>query len=154
MIPSLVQFVHAAKRATYAAEGDLASVTPLLAATKQLEYSDGSFLYRDLYAGMNFFVGQELVYESGRPVWSMAYAGGMTVDSTDAAVAAVYGVLRVALLQTPIALPLRGPGRLKKDQLEYACEVTGKFERFQGREVIRLAGSPVFELHFSGGALQ
>jgi hypothetical protein len=66
-IPDLKRFLFAAKQATYAAQGDAASVPPALPDTRQLEYADGDFLYRDIYVGMFRFVGQEIVYLSGRP---------------------------------------------------------------------------------------
>jgi hypothetical protein len=48
-----------AKRTTYAGRGDEATVMPLLPGSKQLEYRDGDYLYRDIYFGMAYFVGQE-----------------------------------------------------------------------------------------------
>jgi hypothetical protein len=63
MPSTLAAFIKAAKQSTYAALGDSASVAPLLPSTKQLEFASGEYLYRDIYAGMNLFVGQELVYE-------------------------------------------------------------------------------------------
>jgi hypothetical protein len=37
-------------------------VTPLVPGSKQLEYRDGEYLYRDIYVGMAYFVGQEVVF--------------------------------------------------------------------------------------------
>lgn len=75
--PGLVEFLRAAKAATYAAQGDDASVPPALPDSKQLEFRDGPFLYRDIYLGMFRFVGQEVVYLADRALWSMSYAGGL-----------------------------------------------------------------------------
>jgi hypothetical protein len=151
--PSLAEFIKAAKLATYAASADSASVVPLLRNTKQLEYSSGEYVYRDIYAGTGFFAGQELVYEAGEAVWSMTYSGGLTVSASEAATAAIYRFLRTALLQAPAKLPLRGPSSLTSGQLQYSCIVTGELARFHGTEQIRIAGSPVYELQFSGGEL-
>jgi hypothetical protein len=104
---SLESFLLAAKSATYAAQGDDASVDPLLADTKQLEYTDGSFLYRDIYAGMFRFVGQEVAYQHCRAVWSMSYAGGLVRDANRDLTKSIYAHLRKALLLTPASLPLR-----------------------------------------------
>jgi len=76
-LPELAAFLHAAKFATYATQGDQASVTPLLPGSKQLEFRNGDFFYRDIYAGLFYFVGQEIAYFRDTPVWSMSYAGGM-----------------------------------------------------------------------------
>ncbi|WP_431191969.1 DUF5680 domain-containing protein [Rubrivivax gelatinosus] len=106
-----------------------------------------------MYAGMKLFVGQELVYRLGTAVWSMGYSGGVTVSASDSATAEIYRFLRTALLQAPEQLPLRGPESLISGQLEYSCAVSGELGRFHGTEIICIAGSPVYELHFSGGAL-
>ena len=153
MPSTLAAFIKAAKQSTYAALGDSASVAPLLPSTKQLEFASGEYLYRDIYAGMNLFVGQELVYRSGVAVWSMSYSGGVTVSASDAATSEIYRFLRTALLQVPEQLPLRGPASLSSGQLQYSCAVAGELARFHGTEIICIAGSTVYELHFSGGAL-
>lgn len=55
----LARFLAVAKRDTYAAQGDEASVRPLLAGSKQLEYSEGPFHYRDIYFGLRSFPGSK-----------------------------------------------------------------------------------------------
>ncbi|MBI4987914.1 MAG: hypothetical protein HZC23_03740 [Rhodocyclales bacterium] len=84
--PGFAQFLRSAKAATYAAQGDDASVTPVLPDSRQLEYRDGAFLYRDIYVGMFRFVGQEVVYQNDRAVWSTSYAGGLAQDVSGSAV--------------------------------------------------------------------
>jgi hypothetical protein len=54
----LALFLRSAKAATYAAQGDDASVPPVLQDTKQLEFRAGEFLYRDIYAGVFRIAGQ------------------------------------------------------------------------------------------------
>jgi hypothetical protein len=92
-LDAFVGFLLQAKRATYAAVGDDAAVAPLVPGSKQLEYRAGDYLYRDIYLGMPFFVGQEVVAHRDRPVWSMSYAGGMRRPSPDADARAVYAFL-------------------------------------------------------------
>jgi hypothetical protein len=87
MSSELVGFIHSAKLATYAAQGDDASTRPLLVDSKQLEYVRGPYLYRDIYVGMFRFVGQKIVYADDRAVWSMAYSGGLCPGSVCRAVA-------------------------------------------------------------------
>lgn len=70
-----LDFLIQAKKATYASQGDNASVTPLLKGSRQLEFLEGDFLYRDIYFGMSYFIGQETVYYKGNPIWSMSYSG-------------------------------------------------------------------------------
>lgn len=153
MSPSLVQFIRAAKLATYAAQGDFASVQPLLPGTKQLEYVADDLVYRDIYAGMNRFVGQEIVYQCGQPVWSMSYSGGLASQGSSAAAPAIYAFLRQALRQCPVESPLRGPSEFRFEDLEYTCRVQGTMARFTGQELVKLAGTRVYEFNFGGGVL-
>jgi hypothetical protein len=78
-----VDFLLEAKRATYAGQGDEATVTPLVPGSKQLEYRDGDYLYRDIYFGMAYFAGQEVVFHREQTVWSMSYARGVMPLSRD-----------------------------------------------------------------------
>jgi hypothetical protein len=52
-----ISFLLNAKRATYASQGNDASVAALLQGAKQLEYRDGPYFYRDVYYGMETFTG-------------------------------------------------------------------------------------------------
>ena len=80
----LAAFLLQAKLHTYAAQGDEASVAPLLPGSRQLEYRDGFWFYRDIYFGGERFVGQETVYYDSTPVWAMSYAGGIIAAGVSA----------------------------------------------------------------------
>lgn len=148
-----LHFLHAAKRATYAAQGDGASVQPLLPDSRQLEHAHGPYLYRDIYVGMLHFIGQEIVYLQGRALWSMSYSGGLLPGVADADAAPIYRALRAALSAVPPALPLRGPQSFEHQGLSYRCSAVGGIERFHGQETVSRQGQPLYELHFAGGAL-
>ena len=150
----MIEFLRTAKLTTYASQGDVASVPALLAASKQLEYRQGEWLYRDVYFGMFRFAGQEVVYHQSEPVWSMTYSGGLTRDDAHGQAAEIYAFLRHALLQTPASLPLRGPAALTAGDKSYVCTTVGGVEFFHGTEFIEIAGARVYELHFSGLRLQ
>lgn len=150
---ALAHFLLAAKQATYAAQGDDASVVPLLADSKQLEYREGEFFYRDIYVGMARFTGQEIVYVNDRAIWSMSYAGGLSANTKGIPASQIYAFLREALQKAPLALPLRGPHFLVSDALHYTCQCTGSIEQFYGVESITLDGECLYQLHFSGGML-
>ncbi len=105
-------FLVEAKRQTYAAQGDDATVAPLVPGARQLEYRQGTFLYRDIYFGSAFFVGQETVYEGDSPVWAMGYAGGVIPpDLPSSVIRGVYGFLRAALRRVGLERPYRGPNQ-------------------------------------------
>lgn len=152
--PGLARFLCSAKAATYAAQGDDASVAPALPDSRQLEYRDGEFLYRDIYVGMFHFVGQEVVYLNDRTVWSMSYAGGLAQGVSPDAVQPVYAFLRRALLAPPPAFPVRGPAGFAADNLHYVCDCEGSLAWFQGSEHIAQDGAPLYALRFAGGLLQ
>lgn len=78
---TLLDFLIRAKNPTYASQGDEASVSPLLEGSRQLEFREGPFFYRDVYFGMRFFTELEVVYHQGRPVWSMSYSGGVVKEA-------------------------------------------------------------------------
>jgi Domain of unknown function (DUF5680) len=150
----LRSFLRTAKRATYAAQGDEATVVALLGDSKQLEFREGAYLYRDIYVGMFRFVGQEIVYESSKAVWSMSYAGGLVSSASAETAKSVYAVLRAALLKCPDDLPLRGPTVLDQGGLSYLCEVNGSLEQFHGVETIRQGDEAWYALRFSGGVVR
>lgn len=155
MSESVLDFLVKAKRQTYAAQGDDASVMPLLPGSRQLEYGDGSFFYRDVYFGVAYFVGQETVYREARPYWSMSYAGG--VDSSVTAkdeIRRIYAFLRAALRQVSEDHIFRGPSTFHDVDFEYRNTFEGKFEAFYGTEMIRQQGRTVYALHYSGGIVR
>jgi Domain of unknown function (DUF5680) len=134
---ALANFLLQAKRHTYASQGDEATVAPLLAGTKQLEYRNGLFFYRDIYVGMAYFVGQEIVSYQNHPIWSMSYAGGVVPTVTDrATIGAIYACLHLALRQGTVAQPYRGPAVVREGAYVYTNQSEGTLEAFWGHERI------------------
>jgi hypothetical protein len=151
---ALGHFLLQAKRHTYASQGDDATVVRLVPGTKQLEYRDGLFFYRDIYVGMAYFVGQEIVSYQDHPVWSMSYAGGVHSTVQDRAeVRAIYAFLRLALRQGTVAQPYRGPAVVRDGPYVYTNQSHGTLEAFWGHERITGNMQLVYELHYSGGVL-
>lgn len=148
----LGEFLAHAKRATYAAQGDRALVTPLVAGSRQLEYQLGDILYRDIYFGLTYFVGQETVYEKDTPIWAMGYAGGLVDKNADAS--AIYAFLRTALRQVDAATPFRGPGLIRGDGFQYTSQTNGTLENFSGIERITSRRGLDYELRYHGGRLR
>jgi len=147
-----VDFLLQAKRSTYAGQGDEATVTPLVPGSKQLEYRDGDYLYRDIYLGMAYFVGQEVVSYRGHPMWSMSYAGGVTPpwgDPFDPR--AIYGFLRLALRHGTEAEPYRGPANFSHESWVYTNAGSGSLYAFWGIEAIARDGAQVYECRYAGG---
>ncbi len=152
---ALVAFLVRAKRRTYAAQGDDTTVPPLLPGSRQLEYREGTWLYRDVYFGVAHFVGQETVYNDTSPVWAMCYAGGLVAAAVHPPEGQhVYEFLRAALRQVAPERPYRGPVVFREGAYVYTSESQGDIERFYGIETIVHDSHRVYQLRYSGGMLR
>lgn len=150
-----LRFLLQAKRHTYASQGDEATVSPLLAGSKQLEWQEGDWLYRDIYFGMAYFVGQETVSYQQIPLWSMSYAGGVSASITSTVqISQIYRFLRGAMQQVSPRHPLRGPQFWQDEDYAYTDHYHGEIDAFWGHETIHFQQKMVYELHYSGGFLR
>ncbi len=145
-----MEFLLNAKRNTYA--GGYGKRAPVLEGSVQLEFSDSSFLYRDIYFGSAYFIGQEVVYYRGAPFWSLSYSGGLTGYPTDSG--SIYTFLKEVLLRPDPQLPVRGPHRYQSRGMAYENLVKGDIERFHGTEQIMVDDRVVYDLHYGGGMLR
>lgn len=152
---ALIDFLLQAKRRTYAAQGDQASVTPLLRGARQLEFQAGQWLYRDIYFGFAYFVGQETVYYTETPHWAMGYAGGMLdANTSPEEIGQVYGFLQAALRQVEPVRPCRGPMSFSDGVLTYVDETHGDVTAFWGIETIKKANAAIYQLRYHGGYIR
>jgi hypothetical protein len=145
-----------AKRRTYAGLDDDATVAaPIIPGSKQLEYRSGDLAYRDIYFGIAYFVGQEVVSADQQAIWSMSYAGGVSSDITEpGAIRAIYAFLRQAMLLVREERPFRGPSQFEDGDYRYADTSQGGVSDFCGAEQIYLRGKQVYALRYCGGLLQ
>lgn len=152
-LPKLARFLAKAKRATYAAQGDDASVPSVLPGSKQLEYASGPLSYRDIYFGSAHFAGQEVVYLEEEPVWSMVYCGGVT-EASEISTSEVYTFLRQALRSVTEEWPFRGPSTFELGRFKYCNGICGDIAAFSGIERIEKDGQEIYRLHYTGGTLR
>ncbi|WP_313615538.1 DUF5680 domain-containing protein, partial [Rhizobium sp.] len=83
----LEEFIVQAKTNTYVGGGDK-SPTPTRPGAHDLVYQDGDWHYLDSYFGGTDFIGQEVVWHRGAPLWAMSYYGRIIRPETmDAGVA-------------------------------------------------------------------
>lgn len=150
-VDELTSFLIDAKIATYASMGDDASVQPLLKGSRQLQYADGGFLYRDLYFGSMRFMGQETVYHEDSPVWGMVYCGGVGGGCSRETADRIYTFLRECLGKVPREAPFRGSSGHSRGEYAYVNRYDGFIDRFSGYETINADGSVVYALRYSGG---
>lgn len=150
-----ITFLVTAKRSTYAALGDDATVSPLLPGSHQLEFAQEPWLYRDVYFGGDYFVGQETVYKEKRPFWSMGYAGGL-LDGVDPSLDTIplYDFLRDALRHVGEERPFRGPHVYQKGNYAFSDVGDGHVGSFWGMETMTWCQQPVYRLRYHGGFIR
>ena len=109
-----VEFLIRAKQATYAGKG--AETTPSRGKSHDLVYRDGDYMYYDTYLGGEEFAGEEALWISGIPYWSMNYIGRVTGENFSG------DFLKEALLRVPEENPYRGPREYTNGDYTYRCE--------------------------------
>ena len=151
-IKSLANFLKTAKKNTYASEA-AKKVESQRPASRDYEYSEGPFVYHDTYFGGTSFIGEEIVYENGKPAWGMNYYG-CTIDPTITE-AEIDKSLRGALKQDyDDIIPVRGPRVYKIDNFEYRNNVSGDLSKFEGKEEITKDGKLIYSALFHGGLIK
>jgi hypothetical protein len=112
-------------------------------------------LYRDIYFGEAYFVGQETVYAASSPIWAMCYAGCFTTSVSDQTEAGEIGrVLQAALREVTSEQPYRGPSTFCRGIYSYVNETEGDVYRFSGMETIARGDEVVYQLRYNGGVLR
>jgi hypothetical protein len=146
-----VEFLLNAKNSTYA-NPELAITRQLEDGTKELIFETASFKYRDRYFGFNPFLGEEVVWEDGKPVWAMNYAGLVTDPASSGD--EVYKFLQKAMRQVGPDRPFRGPDHYQEGDFEYFDQSEGDLNFFTGIEKIYFRGQEVYRLYYHGGNIR
>lgn len=146
MDSNLIDFLIKAKRATYAGKG--AETISSRMKSHDLIYRENDLMYYDTYLGGERFAGEEALWISDNPYWSMNYIGRVTGDNFSG------DFLKEALLLVPFDMPFRGPQNYSNSDYLYQCSVTGAFDWFQGRETISFKGIEIYECYFHGGLIK
>ncbi|MDP5275732.1 DUF5680 domain-containing protein [Chengkuizengella axinellae] len=149
----LLIFLVKAKKETYASGTGQFSTSALLEGSHQLEYEQGDYLYRDIYYGSHFFVGQEIVYFKGKPIWSMSYAGGTTIELDQETLEFFPKFHKKAMRQISERNPFRGPNEFYEEEYTYTDKHEGDIERFTGIEKILQSDLEIYQLNYTGGLI-
>lgn len=150
-IKQLSKFLVKAKINTYASSGE-GGEKILPDGSKEFEFKEGEFQYRDRYLGFNPFIGEEVVFSSGKAILGMNYYG--EVISKIVPVKQIYQFLQKALSKIKEDKPLRGPDYFKEGVFEYFNETEGGVERFNGNERILYKKQMVYKLSYHGGLIR
>ena len=133
-IDELNTFIVRAKAATYVGNGE--PVTPCRSGSHDLRFSDGKWAYHDSYFGGSDFIGEEVVYFDGKPVWAMNYYGRILRE--DLLTAAQAGqMIKASLSRMYNESRFLGGFEHMENDLTYVDTNEGNMESFHGRECIR-----------------
>ena len=146
MDKSIVSFLIRAKQATYAGKG--AETASSRTGSHDLVYRENNLMYYDTYLGGDKFAGEEALWISDVPYWSMNYVGRVTGSPFSG------DFLKEALLHVPEEMPYRGPEKYVNGDYTYSCSVEGDFDWFQGKETISYRGKQIYECFYHGGLIR
>jgi hypothetical protein len=153
-IPSqmLASFLRAANKSTYANK-DASKTTSTRLWSEDYHFEQDDLIFHDTYFGDRDFIGEEIVYKDGKPVWGMNYYGYVLKPSTSEK--EVYGFLKKALLQEySDAIPVRGASVYSECGWKYTNKQEGDLSRFNGTEDIYKDDKLVYCAHYHGGAIE
>jgi hypothetical protein len=142
----IIEFLIRAKKATYAGKG--AETASSRVKSHDLIYREGDYMYYDTYLGGDKFAGEEALWISEDPYWSMNYVGRVIGDNFSG------DFLKEALLRVPEDKPFRGPSEYTNGDYSYKCDIDGDYEWFQGYETISYKGAVIYECYFHGGLIK
>ena len=150
-IVDLNAFIVRAKAATYVGNGE--PTAPCRLGSHDLLYEDDRWVYHDSYFGGLDFIGEEVVYFEGKPVWAMNYYG--RILRADLISAAQAGQMIKANLSR-MYQEGRFLGGFEHTELEftYIDASNGTVDSFRGRELIRRGQVTAYELDYHGGLIK
>ena len=151
-LEKLDAFIVKAKAATYVGDGQKTeSCRP---GSHDLKFEDGSFSYLDSYFGGTDFIGQEVAYFKGKPVWAMNYYGRILMPKKITA-AEAGGVIKESLskMYADKSRFLGGFEHTTGD-FKYTDTNRGDVSSFTGKEWISRDGLKAYELEYHGGLIK
>ncbi|MFN2272178.1 MAG: DUF5680 domain-containing protein [Anaerolineae bacterium] len=151
MLKQLEAFIVKAKAATYV--GDGAKGPACRPGSHDLQFQDGDFAYLDSYFGGVDFIGEEVVYYKGEPVWAMNYYGRILEPEMIAAAEAGQ-IIKQSLSAMYQEGRFLGGFEYDTDGGVYTDTSEGDAAAFAGKEWITREGVRVYELVYHGGLIK
>ena len=149
-IKQLSKFLIKAKINTYASSGE-GGEKILSDGSKEFEFEEKEFKYRDRYFGFNPFIGEEIAWQNEKMVWGMNYYGRIISEMIPAK--QIYQFLQEALKKVREDKPFRGPDNFGQEDFEYFNKTEGILEDFEGEEKIFYKKQLVYKLNYNGGLI-
>jgi hypothetical protein len=149
-LPNLNTFIIRAKAATYVGDGQpTPSCRP---GSHDLNFADGDWTYLDSYFGGRDFIGEEVIYFKGKPVWAMNYYGRiLRVDLITPVQAGQ--VIKASLSKMYMEGRFLGGFTYQHEGFTYTDNSEGESTSFRGREYISRTGDTAYELIYHGGLI-
>ncbi len=150
-LQELALFLNEANKCTYANKS-VQKTDSTRSGSEDYHFQKGNFTYHDTYFGSRDFIGEEIIYRDGLPIWGMNYYGYLLKEEVSEK--EVYDFLRQSLMQESLdPTPVRGPSRYDLGPWTYSCTTDGTLERFRGTEVTLLDGEEVYRCWYHGGLI-
>jgi hypothetical protein len=147
---NLNTFIVRAKAVTYVGEGQ--PVPSCRPGSHDLKFTDGDWAYLDSYFGGRDFIGEEVVYSQGKPVWAMNYYG--RILRADLITPAQTGeVIKASLTKMYTEDRFLGGFEYQHEGFTYTDASEGDISSFRGRECISHLGEIAYELFYHGGLI-
>jgi len=151
-IDVLDTFLREANLNTYANE-HVKKASSLRPGSNDYHFEKGDLTYHDTYFGAIKFIGEEIVYKSGRPAWGMNYYG-FTLNN-EISEGLFDSILRPALMSgSGDNIPVRGPREFINGDWKYTFNTNGNLANFTGIEEISKNGEVVCRLYCHGGFIE
>jgi len=148
---SLYDFIVRAKAATYVGGGEHAPACR--PGSHDLKFDEKDWSYLDSYFGGRDFIGEEVVYFQGKPVWAMNYYGSiLRVDLITPAQAGE--VIKASLSRMYSEGRFLGPFEYRHEGFIYFDTNEGSVTSLRGREFISCRGETAYELFYHGGLIK
>lgn len=151
MIEQLNDFIVKAKAATYVGSGK--ESTSCRPSSHDLQFQDGPFLYLDSYFGGADFIGEEVVYFEGKPVWAMNYYGRVLIPEKITG-AETGQVIKISLSLLYEQKRFLGGFEHVDGKDAYFDTNQGDVTSFTGTEWIERDSVRVYELVYHGGVIK
>jgi len=150
-ITELNAFIVRAKAKTYVGGGEHSTSSRL--GSHDLRFIEGDWTYLDSYFGGSDFIGEEVVYFAGQPVWAMNYYG--RIIQNDLLTAAQAGdMIKTSLSNLYKQGRFLGGFEYTENDLTYLDASEGDADHFQGRETIKRGPEIAYELLYHGGMIR
>jgi hypothetical protein len=151
ILSQLNHFIVTAKTHTYAGSGEESpSSRPH---SHDLEYIENDFRYMDSYFGGQSFIGEEIVYHKGSPIWGMNYYG---VDLRPDLISAadIGAMIKKSLKEMYKEGRFLGGFEYFEQDLRYLDKSDGPMTNFTGIEEIYKNDTLVYRLTYHGGLIE